>query len=163
MKLSFRAFILLIVICAMVIPGAFATWKYSYTDDIEDKNASVGVSINTFNYFDEVVITKLTLISSTTNSQSSSYIQPTNVQSTITGHSGQIVVYKVNARNYSKTTSFVYAGVDYKSGTNKVSVSASLDEQGTNLINNNISSNGKFLEVALMQKQYIPFQILTLF
>ena len=28
---------------------------------------------------------------------------------------------------------------------------------------NNISSNGEFLEVALMQKQYIPFQILTLF
>ena len=125
----------------MAIPGTYATWKYSYTDDVEDKNASVGVGLNAFNYFDEVVITNLTLVSNNTTSQSSSYIQPTNVDSTISGRNGQKVVYKVTVRNYSKTDSFVYAGAEHKSGTNSISISVASDAQGANLISNDLSSS----------------------
>ena len=103
------------------------------------------MQINQFKYFDEVVITEITTVSSSVTSENSTYTQPTEVISTITGSSGQKIVYKVNARNYSKTNSYVYSGAVYNSSTyqnlNKVSISVSLDEQGASLINTDSSAN----------------------
>ncbi|MBE5736972.1 MAG: hypothetical protein E7348_01025 [Clostridiales bacterium] len=144
MKTSVKLLLLGLLLAFVTIPGVYATWTYCL-DDVQDKNVSVGVQINEFSYHSEVVITKITHVSSTVTSQSSNYIQPTEVRSTITGSAGQKIVYKIDAHNYSKTDSFVYAGTDYNSGIyenlNKISISVSLDEQGSNLINTNLSAN----------------------
>lgn len=134
--------ILGILVCSTA--GVFATWSYGY-NDIQEKETTLDLHINQFKYFDEVVITKITPVLSTAVSEYSTYTQPTEVNSVITGSSGQKIVYKVNARNYSKTNYFVYAGADYNSNVyqnlNKLSISVSIDEQGANLINSNISDN----------------------
>ena len=144
MKNSIRFLLLFLMFAVMTISGVYATWMYCY-EDVQDRNVSIGVQMNEFNYYSEVVITNITPISSTVTSQSSNYIQPTEVRSTITGRLGQKIVYKVNARNYSKTNEFVFSGADYNSNAypnlNKVSISVSLDEQGENLINTNLSAN----------------------
>ena len=140
-----RVCLLMLLLC-LAVSSVYAIW--TYTKEVGESSYEVGgVGMgdwDVFNY-DEVVITKITLVSNTTTNQTSSCIKPTNVESVITGRSGQKVVYKIDAHNYSETDSFVYAGVDYDSdtynGLNKISISISLDEQGTNLINNSLSSN----------------------
>ena len=89
-----------------------------------------------YNY-NEVVITNVKVISTTVTNQSGSTTFPTKVNSTITGNNGQKIVYKITAQNFSKTDTYVYTG--YSSNSNKISITASLDEQGSNLLNNNVS------------------------
>lgn len=128
----------LVCIISVAVSSVSAMWFYFQKSDSVSAQFEVGVG--EFAYYSEVVITKLTSVSNTTTNQSSSYTKPTSVKSTITGRSGQKVVYKVEAHNYSKTDSFVYTGADYEK-LNNISLSVSLDAQGTNLINNTPSSN----------------------
>ena len=95
--------------------------------------------------FTEVVITNVTTVSSSATSEQTSYIQPTNVNSTLTGNAGQKVVYKITTHNYSTTESYVYAGASYDAnayeGLNKLTISASEDAENLNQINGNTSAN----------------------
>lgn len=85
---------------------------------------------------DEVVITKVEPLSSTTvNAETSSRVFPTNVKSSITGSAGQRIVYRITAHNYSDTRSFVYTGIGYDSSyggvVSRLSMSASMGEGNT--------------------------------
>lgn len=130
--------IMIIIACTSF--GVFATWKYASTDDIVDVDSRFNAEINDFTYYDEVVIRGIETVSSTVSYESSEYIQPTNVKSTLTGSTGQKIVYKVNARNYSKEDTYIFAGIS-TSDTNIVNVSVSLDAQNQNGLNTDLSMN----------------------
>ena len=56
MKNSIRLLLVFLMFAVVAIPGVFATWQYSYSNDIEDKNTSFGVSVNEFIYKPEEVL-----------------------------------------------------------------------------------------------------------
>lgn len=135
--------ILITITCSSI--GVFATWHYASTPDIVDDEESVFVDVNEFTYYDEVVIKDIDVVSSSLSGQNSKYIQPTNVQTTLTGRAGQTVVYKITARNYSKTDTYIFAGTSYDTNAykdiSKLTVSVSLDAQNKNGLSTNLSSN----------------------
>lgn len=140
-KITFsRLAIILGLIFVLTIGGVFATWSYASTPDVLDKNHSFNSTIKDFVYFDEVVIKDVTAISNTLNQQDSDYIQPTEIKSTLSGSAGQKVVYKVTARNYSKTDTYVYAGAS-TNALNGVTITVYEDEQNTKVMESNLSAN----------------------
>lgn len=88
--------------------------------------------------YDEIVITNVVAYSGTTATQTASPVPPTNVKSEITGKSGDRIVYEITAYNYSETESYVYTGHVYSAGYesvgDKLTISASTDDQNTNTI-----------------------------
>lgn len=147
MKLK-RTLILFIIIAIMLsVSGVSAQWIYFDTSVNLNISEDLDYTLSDykFAYQSEVVITKITPVSSTLTSESGKFIQPTKVNSTITGNKGQKITYKVNAHNYSTTNTFIYSGADYDTGAysalNKLSISVSQDAQGTVLMNESVSSN----------------------
>lgn len=144
-KSSFYKFTLVaLLVIISSISGVFAMWQYA-KGSVIGTSSDNDLKLNEFVYYSEVVITKVTKVSSTVASENSHYLPPTEVNSVISGNAGQKVVYKIDAHNYSNTDSFVYSGADYNSSIyqdlNKISISVSLDEQGLNSINTNLSAN----------------------
>jgi hypothetical protein len=95
--------------------------------------------------YDEIIVTEVTVVSGTTiNKESHSIVVPTNVKSTITGSSGQKIVYKIKAHNYSETLTYVYTGTYcdslFADVSNKMSISASTDANGANRLPNNLNA-----------------------
>lgn len=96
--------------------------------------------------YKEIVITNVIATSGTTGSSGSSTpIFPTSVMSTITGSSGQKIVYKITAHNFSETVSYVYTGPVYGSGfesvANKLSITAATDLTGATRLPNGANEN----------------------
>ena len=100
----------------MTLGGVFATWYYS-TEYANSSENDSPVSINKFIYSDEVVILKITPVSSTVTEEKTTYTHPTKVFSSIKGNAGQKIVYKVEARNFSKTKTYIYTGASYNTLT----------------------------------------------
>ena len=98
--------------------------------------------------YDEVVITEVIPCSTTTATQTTSRVPPTNIKSEITGDAGNKIVYQITAHNYSETETYVYTGPrysdEYASVANKLTFSASNDEQNTQKIP--ASSDANFYE-----------------
>ncbi len=94
--------------------------------------------------YEEVVITDVTAVSNTLISNVHDFIQPTNVQSTISGNSGQKVVYKITTHNYSKDKTYIYTGTSYDAGVygtiNSLNISVSNDAENTEPINVSVSN-----------------------
>ena len=89
--------ILIIIFCVITTNGVFASWIYSNDFAIEGATGvNTGITDWEDSYYDGVVITSITTISSNVTSESSSRNIPTKVSSTITGRSGQKIVYKIN-------------------------------------------------------------------
>ena len=86
--------ILIIIFSIITTNGVFASWIYS-TDTAIEGATGVGTGITDWesSYYDGVVITSVTTISSNVNSESSRRNHPTKVNSTITGRSVQKIVY----------------------------------------------------------------------
>lgn len=59
---------------------------------------------------DGIIITDVTVEGGMVDSFSSSKVFPTNVQSSLSGSTGDTVTYKITAHNYSKDKTFVYKG-----------------------------------------------------
>ena len=95
--------------------------------------------------YDEVVITQITAVSSTTEYVDSYCVSPSTIKSTITGDVGQKVVYKIKAHNYSEDKTFIYTGTAYDTtifeDLTKLEISVSQDEQNLNPINENVGEN----------------------
>lgn len=132
--------IALLVVIASCSIGVYATWHYASTNDIVDQEQQVDMGINDFIYYNEVVIKNVVKVSSTMANDDTSYAQPTTVNSTLTGNSGQKAVYKVLAHNYSTTDTFIFAGIS-SADTNKVNVSVSYDEENQNRLSTDLSAN----------------------
>ena len=94
--------------------------------------------------YDFVVITDVSVVSKTVDSERHSRIVPTNVKSVISGDAGETVVYKITAHNYSETTSFIYNGkitdTDFYPDTDKFNVSVSSDLENKNPLLDNTSN-----------------------
>jgi uncharacterized repeat protein (TIGR02543 family) len=94
--------------------------------------------------YDEVVITDITVVSKTVDSERRSRIVPTNVNSVITGEAGDTIVYKITAHNYSETKSYAYKGMildtEFYGDLNKYDISDSKDAQNQQPLPDNISS-----------------------
>ena len=140
-KSIFLIIVLLITFAA--VPLTYATWLYTnnFTNPTQH---NLGVNLKDFIYYDEVVITKLTPVSTTVSNENSILMQPTAVETEITGSAGQKIVYKAEAHNYSKTETYIYAGASYSSDVysalNKLTVSVSDDAQNLSPINADISA-----------------------
>ena len=95
--------------------------------------------------YDEMVITEVVACSATTATQTTSRVPPTNIKSKITGESGDKIVYRITAHNYSETETYVYTGPlysdEYASVVNNLTISASTDEQNTNKIPTSSGAN----------------------
>ncbi len=84
---------------------------------------------------DEIVITNVEAISGTSiGSQSAAIVYPTNIDSKITGTSGQKIVYKVTTHNYSETKTYIYShpswAPEFDVVANKLNISVSADAAG---------------------------------
>ena len=94
--------------------------------------------------YDGVLITNVSTLSNSLVSNVHDVVLPTNLKSTISGNSGQKVVYKVTAHNYSKDKTCIYAGTSYDVGVygtlNSLNISVSTDAQNQNPINTTLSS-----------------------
>ena len=95
--------------------------------------------------YDEIVITEITRVSSTAKSEGSEVVTPTNVKSDFTAVSGNRVVYKITAHNFSDTLTYVYTGTsssaDYSAVATKLSVSAATESDGTGALPNNVNKS----------------------
>lgn len=138
--------IIVAVICLVSALGISLNARWLYPDmsiDMEDSSV-IDVNVSEFEYYPEIVIRKVTPISSSVSYENSYYRQPSKVDSTITGNSGSEVVYRIDARNYSETETFVYSGAVCDSNVystfNHIELSVSTDENCNNLLNNNPSS-----------------------
>lgn len=124
-----------------VIACSFISFGFAAVTDQLTFSGEVAVAAPNF---DEVVIAKVETLSSTLEYEDSYQVVPTNLKSTFTGISGQKVVYKITAHNYSETLSYVYAGVSYDSSIfpdiNNVTFSASLDSNNTDVMGSDVSS-----------------------
>ena len=94
--------------------------------------------------YDMVVITDITVVSKTVDSERRNRIVPTNVKSVISGDAQETVVYKITAHNYSETTSFIYKGTlidtEFYEDSGKFNVSVSSDMQNQNPLTDNVSN-----------------------
>lgn len=131
-----------LIIVLSVISYAFLTFGYANLTDSFSIAGSADVAIPDF---DEIAITGITPLSSDITSEDTSIIQPTNLMTSLSGSYGQKVVYKVEAYNYSKTKTFVYAGVKYDAtaypNINKLNIVVSKDANGNDLMTGDASSN----------------------
>ncbi len=95
--------------------------------------------------YDEMVITEVVPCSDTTAMQTVSRVLPTNLKSTITGSSGQKIVYRITAYNDSETETYVFRGTqyseEYASVAEKINISVSKDEQNSAIIPAKMGSN----------------------
>lgn len=95
--------------------------------------------------YDEIVITEIKRVSSTAKSEGSEVVTPTNVKSTFTAVSGNRVVYKITAHNFSDTLTYVYTGTsssaDYSAVATKLSVSAATESDGTGTLPNDVNKS----------------------
>lgn len=141
-KLFTRVFLLIsLVVFGCSIFGVFATWKFAEQPTPETKK-EVDIGSVVFKYYDELVIKKITTVSSSVASEESKIDPTTKIASTITGNYGQKIVYRMEAYNYSKTESFIFVGSD-NNNLSSVSVTASIDQQGSDLLVDNLSSNAQ--------------------
>lgn len=86
--------------------------------------------------FNEIVITDVTAVAGTTvGGQSASTVFPTNVKSTITGGTGQQIVYQITARNFSDSTAYILTGTtwapEFDAVAGKLDISVSADAGNT--------------------------------
>lgn len=83
---------------------------------------------------DTLVITKVETISQTVNSESHSIVGDTNVQTYLSGRNGQKLVYRITARNYSKTDTFVFNGIVFENLGDEINgnITVSTDANGRN-------------------------------
>lgn len=88
--------------------------------------------------YDEIVITNITEASGTTATQENSWVPTTSVSSTISGATGQKIVYKITAHNYSETVTYVYSGTtcssDHFDAANSLKINVSSDQAGNSII-----------------------------
>ena len=61
----------------------------------------------------DLIITQVEIANSTVDHAVGTKQSPTNVLSTITGQTGETVVYKITVYNYSPDATYVYSGTDY--------------------------------------------------
>lgn len=126
------------IIYNLIIVVAFGLLCIGYAAISDVLVVSGQATVNPPDY-DGIVITEVARTDgSNVNSELHSIIHPTNVKSTVTGTSGQRVVYRITAHNFSQTETYIYNGIDYAdqyaSTFNKMNVSVSADEGGTNLL-----------------------------
>lgn len=122
--------ILFCVTLSLAVAGVFAAWIY-FAANVTPLDQNVSVDMGNFYY--DIAITEITPVSGTTvSSQTGSRVFPLSAQSTVTGNSGQKVVYKVTAHNYSATVTYVYTGAAGTSGS--VTVASSSDSGNQNKI-----------------------------
>lgn len=95
--------------------------------------------------YDGVLITDIETVSNTMSIENTQSVMPTNLFSMLNGKSGQTVVYKVTARNYSKSKTFIYTGVLYDSAVfediNKLTISVSQDQNNSKPLTNNVNNS----------------------
>ena len=89
--------------------------------------------------FEEIVITDIEAVSGTSiSSQTAAIIPPTNIDCKLTGATGQKVVYKITAHNYSDTITYVYSGItwspEFETAAGKLNISVSADASNTQLL-----------------------------
>ena len=93
--------------------------------------------------YDDIVIKSVAVVSSTATAQDSARVLPTNVKSTITGSSGQKIVYKITAHNYSESVTYIFAGAsssnEFSSVSSKLTISPSTDSANAHPLTNDIS------------------------
>ena len=126
----------------LVCLSAFLFISFGYAAISNPLAIKGNVSARTPDY-DEVVITKITPISDPTNSKSS-VIAPTNIRTDLSGEAGQTVVYQVTAHNFSKDTSYVYAGIvpgtEFFEDSAKVDAVATKDAEGSSPLINDVAA-----------------------
>lgn len=96
--------------------------------------------------YDEIVITSVTVESGTTaGAEGTACILPTNLKTSITGAAGEKIVFKVTARNFSETETYVYTGTksspEYAYVSNKLTITASADAAGTQALPSNADAS----------------------
>lgn len=96
--------------------------------------------------YDEIVITSVTVESGTTaGAEGTACILPTNLKTSITGVAGEKIVFKVTARNFSETETYVYTGTksspEYAYVSNQLKITASADAAGTQALPSNADAS----------------------
>jgi len=131
----------LIIVLSMV---AFFSMAFGYANLNDSLSLSGSAEVSVPN-FDEVAITGITCVSDNTSYEDTFIVQPTNLKSTISGNSGEKIIYEVEAYNYSKTKTFVYAGIQFDAtafpSIKDFTITVSQDQNGNNLMTGDTSSN----------------------
>lgn len=117
--------------------------------------------------YDEIVITNIKPLSgASVTSETHTRVLPTNVKTKITGDAGDTVIYQITARNYSDTMRYVYTGVlcsdEYADEAGHVTVSASLDESGKQLLPNSPQANCVAGDVVEPGEEFVFYAAYTL-
>lgn len=126
----------LILTLCLTVTGVFAVWMYFVSPEPMKQN----IAVNLHGFYYDITVTDVSVVSKTASEESSYRITPTSVHTTVTGNSGQTVVYMITAVNYSNTTTYVYSGATLDLGSG-VSISASSDASGTGKIPSSIGTN----------------------
>ena len=111
---------------SLTVTGVFAVWTYFVSPQPITEKLNVGLH----GFYYDIAITDVTVVSKTAGEESNFCTDHTTVQTTVSGTAGQTVVYKLTARNYSKTTTYVFNGASLVSGSG-VSIATSSDSAGT--------------------------------
>jgi len=102
--------------------------------------------------FDTVVITSVQAVSATVHAETHTRLIPTNLNTTLSGTAGQSVVYRITVHNYSETETYLYNGIRYSDmfgeTMEKMTVSVSTDESGTNVLPNEAQASPSGTPVA---------------
>lgn len=121
---------------SLTVTGVFAIWTYFVSP--APMTEKLNISLSGFYY--DIAIVDVSVVSKTAGDESNFRTDTTSVRTTVTGTNGQTVVYKITARNYSKTTTYVFSGVSLVSGSG-VSIATSSDSAGTSNLPYDIGSN----------------------
>lgn len=125
-----RSFLLPMIALALAlclaVTGVFATWYY-FGREVTPVLQDVAVGLGSFYY--DIAISEVSLVSKTASAESSSRDFPLGVASTVTGNSGQKVVYKITAHNYSDSVTYVFTGATVAAGKAGVFTSGDQDAQ----------------------------------
>lgn len=114
---------------------------------------------------DTIVITNVERVSSSTiGSESNSCFYPTNLQSTITGNTGQKIVYKITTHNYSKSDTFVLNGIDIEvlSGSIDGTIKIYADEGLTKELSNTPNSQYVTGTPVAPNEEFVFYAVYTL-
>jgi len=116
--------ILLVLTLCLAVAGVFATWFY-FTIAVDPVAQNVGVGMGGFYY--DIAIQDVAVVTGTSvSAETSARDFPLSIKTTATGNKNQKIVYKITARNYSNSVTYVYSDATVTSGTG-VSLSSSLD------------------------------------
>lgn len=103
-----KSFVMLSLIISFLlistIGGVYATWRYAYTQDVEDKYSLFGIGLNEFTYkpFEGVYIYSAEIYDSRNiTSNALEFTHPTDLYSSVKASSSASITYKVTFHNKS--------------------------------------------------------------